>query len=73
MGKGIEMARVNAPEHAALMDDFRDDLLIVAMKRLRKYGDSLVFSVAETDDVRLDMLAFKVVDGAFHFQLQKKE
>jgi hypothetical protein len=74
MGKGIDMARVNAPEHAALIDEFKDQLLIIFLKRLKQeYGDSLVFTVAETDDTGQDLLAFKIVEGCFHFTLQKKE
>ena len=34
MGKGIDLARGAAPEHAALLDDLKDQLLIVFLKRL---------------------------------------
>lgn len=74
MGKGIDLARANAPLHAAVMDDFKDQLLIVFLKRLReKYGDDLVFPVAETDDTGQDIVAFAVRDGAFSFELRKKD
>jgi hypothetical protein len=78
MGKGIDMARADAPEHAAVMDDFKDQLLIVLIKRLADKDGKLVIPVAETDDTGGDLLAFNV-EGlgtptpAFHFYLEKKQ
>jgi hypothetical protein len=78
MGKGIDMARADAPEHAQVMDDFKDQLLIVLIKRLADQNGQLVIPVEETDATSGDLLAFSVqgVGGpkpAFHFQLQKKQ
>jgi len=70
MGKGIEMAGVLAPEHAALIDQLKDELLIVFLKRL---GGKADIPVAEVDDTGLDMLAFSIVDGVFHFAIRRKE
>lgn len=74
MGQGIDMARAaGAGVHADVMENFRDQLLIVVMKRLKeKYGDDLVFPVAETDDTAQDLLVFQILDGKFHFHLEKK-
>jgi hypothetical protein len=73
MGKGIDMARADAPEHAAIMDDFKDQLIIVLMKRLQKMGDPLSFPVSEIDDTGQDMLAFRIDENkVFHFVLSKK-
>lgn len=74
MGKGIDAARAaGAGLHAEVLDDFKDQLLIVLMKRLKeKYGDDLVFPVAEVDNTGLDLLAFQIVDGRFLFTLEKK-
>lgn len=74
MGKGIETARAaGAGLHADVLDDFKDQLLIVLLKRLKKkYGDDLIFPVAETDDTGQDMLAFKIEDRNFVFVLEKK-
>lgn len=72
MGKGTDMARESAPEHAAMMDNFKEQLLIVALKRLKANGISLVFPVAEVDDTGQDLLAFSIRDRAFHFDLQRK-
>lgn len=73
MGAGIDAARETAPEHAALLDKLKDQLLIVFLKRLRKYGDDLRFPVSEVDDTGGDMLAFRL-DGvsAFQFELGRK-
>lgn len=73
MGKGIDIARSGAPEHAALLDDFKDQLLIVFLRRLEeKYGDDLKFPVTEVDATGDFLLAFSVSDRIFHFELRKK-
>lgn len=74
MGKGIDAARDDAPEHAAVMDEFKDQFVIVALKRLRdKYGDNLVFPLAEVDDTGQDLVAFSIDEQKnFHFELEKK-
>lgn len=74
MGKGIDLARsAGAGLHADVLDNFKDQLLLVFLKRLKNvYGDSLVFPVAETDDTGQDMLAFKIEDRNFVFVLEKK-
>ena len=74
MGQGIDMARAaGAGVHADVMENFRDQLLIVVMKRLQAmYGDDLVFPVAETDDTGQDVLSFQIIDGKFLFHLGKK-
>lgn len=66
MGKGIEAARLLAPEHAALLDDLKDQLLIVFLKRL---GGEVTIPVSEVDDTGSNTLAFSVKDGAFRFVL----
>jgi hypothetical protein len=72
MGQGIEMARGLGPEHAALIDNLKDQLLIVFLKRLKAKGDDLRFHVSEVDDTGQDMLAFNVVNGTFNFELKRK-
>ena len=69
MGKGIDAARADAPLHADVLDDFKDQLLIVFLKRL---GGTLDIPVAEVDDTGQDTLAFSVRDGVFHFETRKK-
>lgn len=72
MGKGLDMARDEAPIHAAVMDDFKEQLLIVAMKRLADSQGRVVIPVVEVDDTSGDLLAFSIHDGAFHFEVRKK-
>ena len=69
MGKGINLARGNAPLHAAVLDDFKDQLLIVFLKRL---GGKVRIPVTEVDNTGHDLLAMRIVDGVFHFEAQKK-
>lgn len=70
MGRGIDAARTSAPEHAAVLDDFKDQLLIVFLKRL---GGKASIPVAEVDDTGGDLFAFRIVDGVFHFEMRKKQ
>lgn len=72
MGKGIELARGDAPVHTAILDDFKDQLLIVFLKRL---GGAVSIPVAEIDDTRWDLLAFRVDENKvfLHFEMGKKQ
>lgn len=70
MGKGIDLARSDAPEHAAVMDDFKDQLLIVFLKRL---GGKVSIPLAEVDDTGQDTLAFRIDENkVFHFETRRK-
>lgn len=69
MGKGIDAARADAPEHAEMLDNFKDQLLIAMVV---KAGGKLVIPVAEVDATGGWVLAFAVRDGAFHFEAQRK-
>ena len=70
MGKGTHLAReLGAGLHADVLDDFKDQLLIVFLKRL---GGKVSIPVAEVDDTGQDNLAFSVRDGAFHFETKRK-
>lgn len=74
MGKGIDAARAipGSELHAAMIDDMKDQLIIVLMKRLAKDGQVRV-PVAELDDTGNDVLAFSISeDRVFHFELSKK-
>lgn len=57
MGKGIDLAKLTNPEHAELLENLRDQLLIVFLKRL---GGTLEVPVAEVDDTGHDNLAFSL-------------
>lgn len=70
MGKGIDLARIDAPEHAAVLDDFKDQLLMVFLRRL----DSKVsIPISEIDDTTGLLMAMNIVDGVFNFELRKKQ
>jgi hypothetical protein len=71
MGKGIDAARADAPYHAAMLDDFKDQLLIVFLKRL---GGKVSIPVSEVDDTGQDLFAFRIDEHkVFHFVAQKKQ
>jgi hypothetical protein len=72
MGKGIDLAREFGPEHAALLDDFKNQLVIVLLKRLARDG-RVVIPVAEVDDTGQDIVKFSIVDREFRFSLEKKQ
>ena len=72
MGKGIDLARTDAPIHAQILDDFKDQLLIVLIKRLADKDGCLSVPVAEVDNTGQDLLAFGLDERTFKFQLRKK-
>lgn len=70
MGKGTDAARDLSPVHAKLIDDLKDQLLIVFLKRL---GGNVSIPVAEIDNTGQDLFAFRIdADRVFHFELRKK-
>lgn len=78
MGKGRDMAREadiqegGAGLHAQVLDDFKDQLMIVLMKRCQKNGKVRI-PLKEMDDTGQDMIAFAIREGVFHFELSKKQ
>lgn len=70
MGKVTDLAReMGAGIHADVLDDFKDQLLIVFLKRL---GGKVSIPVGEVDDTKQDNLAFSINDGQFHFETRNK-
>lgn len=70
MGSGTAAAAADAPVHAALINDMKEQLLIVFLRRL---GRMVSIPASEIDDTGGELLAFKVDDRCtFHFELQKK-
>ena len=73
MGKGINLARAaGAGLHADVLDDFKDQWLVVFLKRLVDKKGEFSVSVAEVDDTGRDMVSFSVNDGVFNFVVSKK-
>ena len=70
MGQGIDAARDQAPEHAAVLDNLKDQLLLVFLKRL---GGKVSIPVSEIDDTGGEVGAFSVVNGVFNFEVRKKQ
>jgi hypothetical protein len=72
MGKGIDLARAMAPEHAALLDDLKDQLLIAFLNRL---GGAVDMPVTEVDRTGKFLLALSLnpETKVFHFELQNKQ
>lgn len=72
MGKGIDAARSFSPEHAEVLDDLKDQLLIVFLKRL---GGKVNIPVFEMNDTSQDLFMFRVdlSTRIFHFELAKKD
>lgn len=71
MGKGIDLARDLAPEHAAVLDDLKDQLLIAFVQRL---GGKVSIPVAAIDNTGGYVLAFSVDEAKnFNFVLQQKQ
>lgn len=70
MGKGIDLARADAPLHAAVLDDFKDQLIIALVKRL---GENVSIPIAEIDNTGGYLLAFNIENDAFNFKLRKKQ
>ena len=70
MGKGIDLARPGAPEHAEILDNFKDQLLIVLVKRL---GGSITIPISEVDDTGSDILSMSLdTEDGFYFEVSKK-
>ena len=69
MGQGIDAAREAAPEHTQILDDFKDQLILVLIKRL---GKNVSIPVAEVEATGNHVLAMAVKDNTFHFQLRDK-
>jgi hypothetical protein len=70
MGKGIELARQEAPLHAAVLDDFKDQLLLALIRRL---GGKVSIPATEVDETGGYLLAMNIADGGFNFELVKKQ
>jgi hypothetical protein len=73
MGKGIDLARPFAPEHAAALDDFKDQLLLVLLRRLGALDKTLSIPVEEIDDTGGLVCNMSIVDRVFNFSLGRKQ
>lgn len=73
MGRGIDLAKTLSgnPEGAQALDDMKDQLLIVLIKKL---GGHVVMPPSELDDTASDnlMLSFDPQNGEFHFEVRSE-
>lgn len=70
MGHGIDAARSISPIHAKLLDNLKDQLLIVFLKRL---GGDITIPLTEIDDTCMDLFMLSVDEKHnFHFKIKKK-
>lgn len=70
MGKGIDLARQDAPLHAEVIDNFKDQLLIALMRRL---DNKVSIPVKEIDETGGYLLAFSINNGVFNLVLKAKQ
>ena len=71
MGKGINAARAaGAGLHADVIDDLKDQLLIVFLRRL---GNKVTIPVQEVDDTGRFICSFNIENGSFNFVLTEKQ
>ena len=75
MGKGIQLARAaGAGIHADVLDDFKDQLLLVLVRRLQSAEvREVIIDVEDIDDTGGWILSFSVREGQFHFIAEKKQ
>lgn len=71
MGSGIDAARAEAPEHAKVMDNFKDQLLVALLKRL---GPRVTIPISEVDATgdSVVSMAINQETRAFEFVVGRK-
>lgn len=71
MGKGIDLARADAPLHAQVLDDFKDQLLIALIRRLAGPNlEQVIVPVADVDATGGFMVLFAVDEQKREFQFE---
>lgn len=75
MGSGRKIAQQLDPSdaHAAMLDDFMDQLMIVLLKRLADKDGNVSIPVAEVDATGSSIVSFNVRDGVFNFEVRNKQ
>jgi len=71
MGEGTDAARSISPIHAAVMDNLKDQLLLVFLRRL---GGKISIPLEEIDNTDSLIMTLRVdKDSVFHFELKQKD
>lgn len=73
MGEGINLATTDNPQMRRLMDDMKDQLLLVLLRRLGGRNGVVTVPVAEVDDTGGYIVSMKVEHNAFVFLVEKKQ
>ena len=75
MGSGRDIAQQMdpSPAHAKMLEDFRDQLMIVLLKRCADKNGNVRIPVAEVDGTGSYIVSFNVIDGVFNFEVRKKQ
>lgn len=74
MGNGIDAARAaGAGIHADVLDNMKDQLLIVLLNRLADKAGRVSIPVAEVDATGRFVVMLSVNDGVFNFEVRKKQ
>ncbi len=70
MGDGIDLAALDNPEHAAMIDNFKDQLLVAMVV---KYGPEVNILVSEVDATGDYVLKMNINGGSFNFTAERKQ
>lgn len=71
MGTGTNAARAaGATIHADVIDNLKDQLLLVLIERL---GGKVTIPVAEVDNTGGKLLTMSITDGNFNLNLERKQ
>lgn len=70
MGQGIDLAKQDSPEHAAVMENFRDQLLIALVQKL---GSKVTIPVSDIDATGGYLLLMAVNPETREFQLEARK
>lgn len=76
MGQGIDAAaRAGSPIHAQVLDDLKDQLLIVLLRRLGALEKTVVLPIGEVDDTGGLLCSFRIdpEKRQFEFSLELKQ
>ena len=70
MGKGIDLAKTLSPEHAQAIEDMKDQLIIVLVKRL---GGVVIVPPEEIDGTGQDLLEMQFIQEEYYFRFNVRK
>lgn len=73
MGEGINLATMDNPQLRKGLDDMKDQLLVVLLKRLGGRAGMVTIPVHEVDDTGGNIVTMKIENNAFVFVVSKKQ